>query len=274
MILRYNAAAGCRTVGGYNTCTGDIQDMAGKSASLLTKTQRNRIRDDFDDLGEEKKRRDQQRIRERVKSGLLDFQLLADYPDRQLVMAFDDASEEELRAALTDTTLVVERLRELHGIDRTELINETRTRAEALSDTTTGTESLAQTELRTPAEIRRQTEAEVEDRLGTGRWDKHANRLAKLGACAFIPLVLIGILDWYISGNFLQEVGGIFGFLMVILAVSLVGWLLIVAAQALKHDILPAFLKLVRNPKAAVQGAFTDLIKSPKKTVREAWDEL
>lgn len=77
--------------------------MAGKSASLLTKTQRNRIQDDFDELTEEKQRRDQQRIRERIKSGLFDFQLLADYPDQQFELAFNDTSGDELQAALIDT---------------------------------------------------------------------------------------------------------------------------------------------------------------------------
>lgn len=92
--------------------------MAGKSASLLTKTQRQRIRDNFGDLDKEKKHRDQQRIRKRVRSGLLDFHLLSDYPDRQFALMFDDVPDDELRAALADTTIVVERLREQHEIDR------------------------------------------------------------------------------------------------------------------------------------------------------------
>ena len=64
--------------------------MSRKSASLLTKTQRRRIREDFAGLEEAKVRRDQQRIRERLESGILDFELLADYPDRQFELAFDE----------------------------------------------------------------------------------------------------------------------------------------------------------------------------------------
>lgn len=248
--------------------------MAGKSASLLTKTQRNRIQDDFDELTEEKQRRDQQRIRERIKSGLFDFQLLADYPDQQFELSFNDTSGDELQAALIDTYIVAERLRELHDIDQAELITEARTRAEALSNTTSGTETLDQIDFRTEAEIRRQTEAEIEERLGTGRWDKRADRLAKLGASAFIPLAIIGVVDWYVSGNLLKAAAPIWGFLVLLLSVSLIGWLLIVAAQALKYDIFPVLLKLVRDPKTTVREASAALFSNPKKTVREAWDEL
>ncbi|WP_147280965.1 magnesium transporter [Halopelagius longus] len=272
--MRYSNSLVTLTIGESNTCTGGIRNMAGNSASLLTKTQRNRIRDDFDELVEEKKRRDQQRIRERIRSGLFDFHLLADYPDRQFALTFDETPDDELRTALADTTLVVERLRELHGIDRAEVIEEARTRAETVSDATTGTETLSRVELRTAAEIRRETEAEVKERVGTGRWDTRADRLAKLGASAFIPLALIGIFDWYVSGNLLGATAPVSSLLMAILAVSMIGWLLIVAAQALKHDVLPAFRKLMRNPEAAVRGAVTNLFEDPKETLRESWEEL
>jgi uncharacterized membrane protein len=248
--------------------------MAGKSASLLTKTQRNRIRDDFDELGEEKQRRDQQRIRERVRSGLADFQLLADYPDRQFALTFDDASEDELRAVLADTTIIVERLRELHDIDRAELVDEVRAHTEEFSDTTTAG-SIEQVDLRTVAEIRRQTEAEVEKRFGTGRWDKRASRLAKLAASLFIPAALIGMYDAYVAELMTTSLfGPLFALLLALLSVILTGWVLITAAQTLKYDIIPALVKLVRNPEAAVRGAFSKLIKNPGETLRESWNEL
>jgi hypothetical protein len=249
--------------------------MAGESASLLTKTQRNRIRDDFDELGEEKQRRDQQRIRERVRSGLGDFQLLADYPDRQFALTFDDTPEDELRAALADTTIVVERLRELHDIDRAELVDEVRAHTEEFSDTRTAS-SIEQVDLRTVAEIRRQTETEVEKRLGTGRWDKRASRLAKLGASAFILVALILGFDLLANTNIAstRPFEFLVWFLLLLLSVSMMGWLVIVAAQALKYDVLPAFVKLVRNPEAAVRGAFAKFIKNPGETLRESWNEL
>src|SRR5699024_4629868 len=82
VISRYRIIFESTIAGRYNTRVADRRDMAGNSASLLTKTQRNRIRNDFADLDEAKKHRDQQRIRERVRSGLLDFELLSEYPDR------------------------------------------------------------------------------------------------------------------------------------------------------------------------------------------------
>lgn len=128
--------------------------MAGKSASLLTKTQRSRIRDDFGDLDETKKHRDQQRIRERVRSGLLDFQFLADYPDRQFALMLDEVPDDELRAALADTTIVIERLREQSEIEREELIEEVRVRRERYSTPTEDTRTLEGIDLRTATEIR------------------------------------------------------------------------------------------------------------------------
>jgi flagellar motor switch protein FliG len=249
--------------------------MTRKLASLLTQTQRNRMKDDFDELTEEKKRRDQQRIRERIRSGVFDFHLLADHPDRQFALTFNDTSRDELRAALADTTLVVERLRELHDIDRSELINETRIRAETLSETTTDTETLGRTKLRTPAEIQRRTEAEVEERLGTGLWDKRANRLAKLAASTFVPVALIGMYDAYIGEiTRITPFGSLFVLLLVLLSVSLIGWLLIVIAQTLKYDIFPFFMKLSENPEAMAQEAVTKLVRNPQETVQESWKEL
>lgn len=164
--------------------------MAGKSASLLTKTQRNRIQNDFAELDEQKKHRDQQRIRERVRSGLLDFQLLTDYPDHQLALMFDDVPDNELRAALADTTILVERLREQSGIEREELIEEARVHIEGHSEATEDTRTLEQIDLRTAAEIRRQTEGDLAEQFETGRWDKRANALMKTGVSVFIPIVL------------------------------------------------------------------------------------
>lgn len=248
--------------------------MAGKSASLLTQTQRNRIQDDFEELTEEKQRRDQQRIRERIRSGLADFHLLVDHPDRQFALAFDDTSEDELRAALADTTIVVERLRELHDIDRAELIDEVRAHTEELSGTTTAG-TVEQVDLRTASEIRRQAEADIEERLGTSCWDKRANRLAKLAASLFIPAALIGAYDAYVAELLTTSLfGPLFSLLLAFLFVTLTAWVLITAAQTLKYDIIPALVKLVKNPEAVVREAFAKLVRNPRETLRESWDEL
>lgn len=249
--------------------------MAGKSASLLTKTQRTRIRDDFGDLDEEKTHRDQQRVRERVKSGILDFQLLADYPDRQLALMFDDVPEEELRAALADTTILIERLCEQSEIDRAELIEEGRAHIEKYSDPTDDTRTLEQIDLRTPTEIRRQTEDELAEQFGPGRWDKRANGLMKLGVSSFILIALRNLLYFPINNRSIHIMLNMFiSGVMILLFVSAMGWIFINVAQSLKYSILPFLVELSDDPKAAMHGVFTKLVKNPRETMRESWEEL
>jgi hypothetical protein len=250
--------------------------MGSKSASLLTQTQRNRIRDEFGDLTDEKMRRDQQRIRERVRSGILDFQLLADYPDRQFGLAFDEISDDELRAALADTYIVVERLREHHDIDQEELIEEARIHTGELTDETTDTRTFEGIDLRTTAEVRQRTEDELTERFGPGRWDRRANGLMKLGVSAFISVVLIGILDAGIPEN-LTQLPYLFypySISITLLFLSAIGWTLIKTTQSLKHNILPAIVKLIRNPEAVIREAGVKLIKNPGETVRKSWEDL
>lgn len=249
--------------------------MAGKSASLLTKTQRNRIQNDFDDLDEEQTHRDQQRIRQRVRSGILDFHLLADYPDRQLALMFDDVPEEELRAALADTTILIERLCEQSEIERAEVIEEGRAHIEKYSDPTDDTSTLEQIDLRTAAEIRRQTEDELAEQFGPGRWDKRANGLMKLGVSSFILYALGNLLHFPINNRSIHiMLNMLISGVMILLFVSAMGWILINTVQSLKYSILPFLIELSDDPKAAMQGVFTKLVKNPRETVRESWDEL
>ena len=249
--------------------------MAGKSASLLTKTQRNRIQNDFADLDEAKKHRDQQRIRERIKSGLLDFQLLADYPDRQLALMFDDIPDDELRAALADTTILIERLREQSEIEREELIEEIRARIERYSNSTKDTRTLEQVDLRTTVEIRRQTEDELTERFESGRWDKRSNSLMKMGISAFIVVVVGNLLYPTANSGLIQPLlRPLLSAAILLLSISAVGWILINTAQLLKYSIFPFLTELNNDPKAAVQGALTKLVKNPWGTIRESWNEL
>jgi hypothetical protein len=249
--------------------------MAGKSASLLTKTQRNRIRNDFAELDEQKKHRDQQRIRERVRSGLLDFQLLADYPDHQLALMFDDVSEDELRATLADTTILIERLGEQSEIEREELIEEVRDRIEKCSSPTEDTKTLEQVDLQTAAEIRRQTEDELAEQFEPGRWDKRANSLMKLGISAAILVVLTQFLYSAMNTEVIRSIfRPVLSTVILLLFVSAIGWILINVAQLVKYDILPFLIELSTDPKAAVGGALRKLFKNPWGTIRESWNEL
>jgi hypothetical protein len=254
--------------------TTDIGGIAGKSAALLTQTQRTRIQSDFDELAEDEKRRDQQRIRERIRSGILDFHLLTEYPDRQFTLAFDDVPD-DLRTALADNYLVIERLRELHGYDRAAMIEEARNRPTDASETTAPVTSLDRIDLQTPAEVRRQIETEVEERLGGGRWDVWASRLVKLGVGAFIPLALFVL--YQISVGEIPEISlfnSLMAVLLLLVYVTFLGWLFIMGAKAVKYDLLPLVKKLSRQSDELARAVFEKLIRNPGKTVREAWDEL
>jgi hypothetical protein len=273
MILRYSSIDSHAVIGTRITPTADIPAMTGGSASLLTKTHRNRIQDDFDELTDDKKHRDQQRIRTRVRAGLCDFHLLADYPDQQFELMSDNMSDDELQAALADTTLVVERLCKLNGIDRTELIDDARTRAETLSSET-GTESLTQIDLYTANEVRQQTEAEITERLESGRWDKRQNKLAKLGASAFVVIALIGVFSWAVGDVTLSEFRPVLQPFFFLLYACGLGWLVIQATQVLKHDVFPFISLLVNDPREAAQNMIMKLIRNPGKTIRESWDDL
>jgi hypothetical protein len=91
--------------------------VSDRSASILTKTQRRRLANDFEEVDGTKRRRDRQKIRDRVAAGLTDFEYLVDYPDEQLELALDDLDDEEIAAILADTHVLAERIRLLRDID-------------------------------------------------------------------------------------------------------------------------------------------------------------
>lgn len=136
------------------------------------------------------KQRDQRLIRQRIQAGLLDFRLLATYPDSQYDLAFDDVSDEELRMALADTYVAVERLRSLHEYDQDQLIQEAQSRAETLSTETDDVRSLEQFALRTETEMRQQTE----ERFGVGRWVRRARTGIVLGSLGLLGTVVSFVL--------------------------------------------------------------------------------
>jgi hypothetical protein len=155
--------------------------MGKRSASLLTKTQRQRLRNEFESVDADAKQRDQQLIRQRLHAGVLDFRLLATYPDSQYDLAFNDVSEEELRLALADTYLAVERLRALHQYDQDQLVLDARSRAETVAAQADDVRSLDRLTLRTETEVRQQTA----ERLGVSRWVRRARTGIVLGVAGF-----------------------------------------------------------------------------------------
>lgn len=221
--------------------------MSRRSASLLTKTQRRRLRNDFEDLDETKRRRDQQRIRDRLRAGTLDFQLLAAVPDEQLELAFDDA-DEELRDALADAYLTIERIRELQQYDREDLIENARSRAERRSEEGGDLRSLDELDLRTEVEVRSEARTETEARLVESRWTKYANRIMALGGLGFAFSALLWSSDQLLGTSLWQDNDVLVAAVFLLIFLGLCGWTVIMGANVLKHDVGPFVERLVANP--------------------------
>ncbi len=225
--------------------------MAGKSASLLTKTQRRRLRSDFEELDEDAKRRDQQLIRERVQTGMHDFRLLTDYPDRQLELAFEDDVDEELRAALADTYLIVERICDLHRYDRDQVLQEARGRAQDVAADTADVSSLTRLDLRTTAEVRQQTE----DRFRASRWEKRMIGLVKLAGAGLFSTLFLSIYSFAFRPVNVGNLGVVLGSLLVVTLVLGVVSTVIIAVHALRYDLAPALQTLTSQFRKMGQTA-------------------
>lgn len=213
--------------------------MSRKSASLLTKTQRRRLRNHFEELTESKKRRDQQRIRNRLQAGTLDFQLLAGFPDKQLELAFDDVSDEELRQALADAYLTIERIRKLREYDRDDLIKTACARGDEYTADGDDLRSLDELELRTEAEVRAAAETETERRLTGSRWTKYANAVMALGAIGFLLASLFWSLDQLFGTRIWADNDVLAAIVFLLMFLGLSGWTLIMGANVLKHNVAP-----------------------------------
>jgi len=242
--------------------------MSRKSASLLTKTQRRRIREDFAGLEEAKVRRDQQRIRERLESGILDFELLADYPDRQFELAFDDHSDEEVREALVDAYVVVERLRELDGYDRDELVADARTRVNELLDAE-DVRTLDGLELETASEIRRQTRDDLTERYGVRRWVRWANRMMGVTAAATATSALLWLSDRVLGtrlwmGN---ETSTIEVLIWGLIFAGVAGWMLVMGVGVLRHEVVPALVEFTRRPRETTRSVWERWVPERVRTV-------
>jgi hypothetical protein len=250
--------------------------MSDRSASLLTKTQRRRIRSDFDELDEQKRRRDERQIRERLAAGLLDFRVLAEYPDSQFELVVEELSEDERHEALVNATLMVERLRALSDIDRERVLLRARERADDLSRETSDVRSLDDLNLRTETEIRTETRAAVSEQFETNPWDERADRLLKLAAGASIPLVGLLVVNSRTPANLFgtSALAAVVLYLCLLVVVATLSAVFLVkAAQALKYDVLPAARQFRRNPTGVIARVL-DALRRPGERLRQMWEEL
>ncbi|WP_435180114.1 ABC transporter permease [Halorussus sp. AFM4] len=225
--------------------------MTDEPASLLTRTQRERIRSDFAEVGQAKQRRDRQKIRARVAAGLADFELLAGYPDREFELAFEDVDDERLVEILADATLTVERIRELRAIDRDDVAAAADDRRTDLAGDST--ESLEGADLRTLAERRREAEAAVADRFRPSRWERRSDALLKLGLLFLVPASILAVVAPEVADGLAGGIPGVVG------AVSLVAGLAIVGVRGVKHDLVPTLCRFTANPRGFVRDLWNQL---------------
>lgn len=219
--------------------------MTDRPSSLLTPTQRNRLGRGFDDVGTAKRRRDQQRIRQRLAAGLEDYELLADFPDRQFELAFKNEDEDTIRRGLADAHRTLERIRIVNGLDRDEIVESARDREQ---------DRVAESALvlRTRTDWRREFEDEIAAEYQPTRWKRLSDVLLKIG---LVLLVFVSFLA-VVAPEFTNGVGSLPG---IVGAGVLTMGLLIVAVRSVKYDIVPA----VR--------AFR---KDPHNVLRTVWDQM
>ena len=242
-------------------------------AALLTKAQRRRIREQFDDLDDDRTRRERQRIRERVAAGVDDFGHLVDYPDEELRLALDDHDDEELARALADGEIVIERVRELRGIDRDRVRRRAAARRDEVVDEGTPPTTLAALAFETDADRRRRAEEAARERLGPGAWDRRATLLLRFAAAMFLPLVLI----WVVDEGFgvpVMDATTLWAVFLLLGAPAVAGALGIELAQTLKYDLLPACRAFAADPRSAVSGFLRRTGGKLASRLRRSWERL
>lgn len=248
--------------------------MTDRSAAVLTKSQRARIREDFAGRGDAEARRDRQRIRKRVAASVRDAELLVDYPDHEFELAFEDLEGDELQDALVDAAVTVERVRALHEIDRDAFVEAVaeRTRELAVTDAS-DLDSVRDVDVRPPSAIRTETAERVRADLGPDRWDRLANKAFRLGSVALAALLSIGLVDSPTATNLLLEFNFVVVPTFLVMCASYGAVLGIRGLRALKHDVVPAFQRLVEEP-GVVASDVSSVLRRPGRSLRRLWRSL
>lgn len=211
--------------------------MADKPASLLTKTQRKRLGEDFEGIGGAKRRRDQRQIRERLAAGLSDVSYFLDYPRDQIDTALSDDDSGEVARSVADLRLFAERVRQTRDIDESAVA-----RAASERDTdVTLPEAPTSTKMG----------GNVSDRYTV--WHRRAERLLLVGTGFLLLALAVTILAPDAASG---PVGGIPA---VIAIVTLPAGLLIVTVRCLKHDLVPVIRALAADPSAPLRRLWSDL---------------
>jgi hypothetical protein len=242
--------------------------MASESAALLTKTQRRRIRDRFSELDGAQTRRDRQRIRERVAAGVGDLDLLAGYPDEQLELAFDDRPDEDLVDDLAAGHLVLERVREIRGLDRGRIVRRAGKRARSETASPDG-DDLASLE-GLPVE----TSDERRERDRPSAWERRATRLRRVALGVLVPATLLWGIDrlpWTGATPILDPLWVVLFGVVASLAAAVVA---IRCVRLLKYALVSPVRTVAADPEAAIKELYERVVLDPIRLARRSWDEL
>lgn len=244
--------------------------MPADSASLLTKTQRRRIDDGFEDLDDDARSRDERRIRERFAAGLGDLSRLVDYPDDQLALAVDDIDDETLVTVLADGRVLFDRVAEVRGLDRERVVARADARATAAAESPTDTASLARLDFETETERRERFAREHDD---TSMWNRRANRLLQFAAWLFLPAVLLWIPDAFLGVETLSRFNLVWALPAIAGVFPAFAGLSIKLLESLKYGVLPTARRLIDEPERVAASVRCTLAR-PVETLRRSWEEL
>jgi hypothetical protein len=228
--------------------------MSDEPASLLTKTQRERVADGFESVQGAKRRRDRQRVRERVATGVEDFGYLVEYPDEQLAAAFDDRDDEAVERALAEMRVVSERIRLVHDLDRDDVVARAR---ERLRETDADERTLGAVELWTREEVEAAVAAELAAEHEPSAWKRRSELALKIGTVLALPGVLLVPVPF---GAVPRAVDGALAFVALAFGgPTLAFGLSILLARSVKYDIVPALREFADDPTGTVRTLWNRL---------------
>jgi hypothetical protein len=234
--------------------SSQVTDVSDEPASLLTKTQRERIADGFQSVEGAKRRRDRQRIRRRVAAGIGDFEYLVEYPDEQLAAAFDDRDDEAVERALAEMRIVGERIRLVHDLDREAVVARAQDR---LRETDADEGTLEAVELWTREEVERTVAAELAAEHEPSAWKRRSELALKIGTVLALPGVLLVPVPF---GAVPPAIDGAVVFVALVFGgPALAFGLSVLLARSLKYDLVPALRGFVDDPGGTVRAIWNRL---------------
>lgn len=221
--------------------------MSDEPASLLTKNQRELVADGFESVQGAKRRRDRQRVRRRVATGVEDFGYLLSYPDDQLAAAFDDHDDEAVKRALAEMRIMNERIRLVHSLDQEDVVAQAR---ERLGETDVDERTIKSIELWTREEVESGVAAELKAEYEPSAWKRRSELALKVGTVLALPGLLLIPVPF---GAVPRAVDGAFAFVALVFGgPALAFGLSILLARSVKYDLVPVMRRFADDPAGTV----------------------